>query len=189
LLLRITQYVHKVLQDTVRKGDTVIDATMGNGHDTAFLAHLVGEEGKVIAYDIQEKALAETRKILRAQQLESRVVLNHQCHSQMDKPPVPCSAIVFNLGYLPRSDKKITTTVKTTLPAIEQALKYLAVGGLLVLVVYWQHEQGKQEKHSIESFVETLPFSEFIVLKYQFINLTNEPPFVLAVERRESGKK
>lgn len=39
-------------------GDTVIDATAGNGHDTVFLAQLVGRQGRVWAFDVQSSALA-----------------------------------------------------------------------------------------------------------------------------------
>ena len=57
---RPTELAHLLLSDIIRKGDTVVDATCGNGHDTIFLAALTGEEGKVIAYDIQEAAIQET---------------------------------------------------------------------------------------------------------------------------------
>ncbi len=43
-------------------GDFVIDATMGNGHDTAFLAELVGPSGEVFAFDIQKEALINTEQ-------------------------------------------------------------------------------------------------------------------------------
>ena len=50
-MLRSARYLsHDVLKEAVQKGDTVIDATMGNGHDTLFLCELVGEEGQVIAF-------------------------------------------------------------------------------------------------------------------------------------------
>ena len=48
----------------VEPGDFVIDATMGNGHDTAFLAELVGPSGEVFAFDIQKEALINTEQKL-----------------------------------------------------------------------------------------------------------------------------
>ena len=48
----------------LRPGDTAVDFTMGNGHDTEFLSKTVGETGKVYAFDIQEQALDSTRKRL-----------------------------------------------------------------------------------------------------------------------------
>ena len=41
-----------------------IDATCGNGGDTAFLCRLVGKEGRVLGFDIQPEAIASTRQNL-----------------------------------------------------------------------------------------------------------------------------
>ena len=45
---------HAFLAEVVTKEDVVVDATMGNGHDTLFLAKLVKQ---VYAFDIQEQAV------------------------------------------------------------------------------------------------------------------------------------
>ena len=47
---------HKFISEHVKSGDVCIDATAGRGRDTLFLCELVGEEGKVFAFDIQEEA-------------------------------------------------------------------------------------------------------------------------------------
>ena len=47
------------------EGDTAVDFTMGNGYDTVFLSKTVGPTGRVIAFDIQEKALVSTEQNLR----------------------------------------------------------------------------------------------------------------------------
>ena len=47
------EYMEKILTD----GGTAVDATMGNGHDTETLARLVGGQGHVYAFDIQEAAV------------------------------------------------------------------------------------------------------------------------------------
>jgi len=59
----------------VKEGDTVVDATCGNGNDTAFLASLVGENGRVFGFDIQDKAIANTTKKLTDLNLIDRVTL------------------------------------------------------------------------------------------------------------------
>ena len=61
--MRLTERVHAVLEDQIQAGNWVIDATMGNGHDTLFLSKLVGSEGKVWAFDIQAAAIESTRKL------------------------------------------------------------------------------------------------------------------------------
>ena len=47
----------------IRPGDTVVDFTMGNGHDTEYLCRKV-PDGKVYAFDIQASALENTKKRL-----------------------------------------------------------------------------------------------------------------------------
>ena len=52
-MLRPLEMAHQFLAEVITKEDVVVDATMGNGHDTAFLAQLAGQ---VYAFDIQEQA-------------------------------------------------------------------------------------------------------------------------------------
>lgn len=181
---RITEYVHDLIRSRVRPGDHVIDATMGNGHDTLFLAQLVGPEGKVYAYDIQPQAVESTRKLLEEKDVIERTELILGSHSEMVHEENSIGLIVFNLGYLPGSDKVITTTGSTTIQAIKRALHCLQIGGLVIVVIYWGHTNGKEEKLQVEDFLQNLPYPQYMVLKYQYMNPKNYPPFVLAVERR-----
>ena len=64
MLLPALRFSHQLLKEIVSEGDHVIDATMGNGNDTLFLAELVGSTGHVYAFDIQEQAVENTRKKL-----------------------------------------------------------------------------------------------------------------------------
>lgn len=94
------------------------------------------------------------------------------------------AAAIFNLGYLPGGDKGVTTTGKTTIAAIEQLFNRLKQGGLIVLVVYHGHPQGKKEKNELLAYVESLPQEKAHAATYQFINQKNDPPFVVAIEKR-----
>ena len=58
---RPLEMAHDFLSEVVTKEDIVVDATMGNGHDTLFLAKLAK---KVYAFDIQEQALEKTQERL-----------------------------------------------------------------------------------------------------------------------------
>ena len=60
-MLRPLEMAHQFLAEVITKEDVVVDATMGNGHDTAFLAQLAGQ---VYAFDIQEQALVNTQERL-----------------------------------------------------------------------------------------------------------------------------
>ena len=50
----------RYMEGILRPGDVAVDATMGNGKDTQFLCELVGETGRVYAFDVQEEALERT---------------------------------------------------------------------------------------------------------------------------------
>ena len=58
---RPLEMAHDFLAEVVNQDDIVVDATMGNGHDTLFLAKLAK---KVYAFDIQEQALEKTQERL-----------------------------------------------------------------------------------------------------------------------------
>lgn len=56
-LERVLPFARTLLQTAVKEGDYAVDATLGNGHDTCFLAEIVGDSGKVFGFDIQKKRL------------------------------------------------------------------------------------------------------------------------------------
>ena len=90
-----------ILERVVQAGDAVIDATMGNGHDTAFLCEAVGPSGHVYAFDIQAQAVASTESLLRREGLLDRAELFCCGHQRMDEfVREPVRAVVFNLGWL-----------------------------------------------------------------------------------------
>ena len=53
--------VHKILKMHIKPGDFCIDATSGNGHDSVYLCELCGENGHVLAMDIQPEAVESTQ--------------------------------------------------------------------------------------------------------------------------------
>lgn len=184
-LQSILAFAHKLLSDCLKTGDIAVDGTMGNGNDTLHLAQLVGDTGHVYAFDIQEDALLATQARLEAAALAHRVSLIHAGHEHMSNfVPPHIAAAVFNFGYLPRGDHRITTQPETSLQAIQAALNLLKPNGLLILVIYQGHETGKQESQAITQFTSQLPQQQFRVLRYEFINQINSPPLILAIEKR-----
>ena len=171
-MLRSARYLsHDVLREAVQKGDTVIDATMGNGHDTLFLCELVGEEGQVIAFDVQEAAVESTRKRLAEAGMLERAVLYCRGHEHMDEAGVAdVSAIVFNLGWLPGGDKSVTTLWETTKIALEKALHLLKQHGVLLLCAYPGHAEGDRERAEVINFLASLPPQRYNVLHQKFLN-------------------
>ena len=56
--------VHTFLRQHVQGGAFCIDATAGKGRDTALLCRLAGLTGRVLAFDIQQEAVDQTRALL-----------------------------------------------------------------------------------------------------------------------------
>ena len=166
-------------------GDRVIDATMGNGHDTQILCELVGDSGHVFAFDIQEQAVERTRKRLLEAGLLSRAALyccGHQHMAEMISQPV--HAIVFNLGWLPGGNKEITTQWETTEAAVSQALDLLLPEGICSICVYPGHAAGDYEREQLENMLSALRPQEFNVLHHRFINAGPGAPECYLIQKQ-----
>ncbi|MBP1969568.1 16S rRNA C1402 N4-methylase RsmH [Virgibacillus natechei] len=186
MLSGILHYAHELLEGSINKGETVIDATCGNGNDTLFLSKIIGDSGHVLAFDIQNQAIINTKQLLDDHKCTNVTVIqdshanifNHVSANQ------EIGGAIFNLGYLPNSDKSVITKGESTLSAIHSILRHLKKNGLIVIVVYHGHQGGKQEKESLLEYLTSLNQKEFSVLKHEFINQKNNPPFVLAIQKR-----
>lgn len=183
-LKRVLPFAKELLKEAVQVGDVAIDATAGNGHDTRFLAELVGDSGHVYAFDIQEEALQATKE--RLGEFGERATLILDGHQHVLKYITKeVAGAVFNLGYLPGSDHSVVTKGETTISAIEGILKLLRIGGIIVLVVYHGHEGGKEERDAVMDYVSSLPQLQIDVMKYEFLNQKNSPPFIVAIEKKK----
>lgn len=183
-LERVLQYAQTLLTSAVGEGDIAVDATAGNGHDTLFLAQLVGDDGFVYAFDVQKQAVDTTLHRLLDNALEHRALVLKDGHENVAKyVNKPVAGAIFNLGYLPGSDHEVITRPNTTIQALESLLKLLKVGGIIVLVIYHGHEGGKEERDEVIRFVSELPQKYIHVLRYEFLNQKNDPPFVIALEK------
>ncbi len=179
---KIIEFAHRLIASKVTKDDICIDMTIGNGKDTLFLCSLAKF---VYGFDIQPQALSHTQRLL-----EENAINNYQLwmtsHENVDlyvKEKV--KAIVYNLGYLPLGDKKITTMTATTLASLKKALLMLKEGGIIVMVIYPGHLEGMKESQALLKFTSELDQKEFDVIQYQFINQIHQPPYTLIIERRK----
>jgi ubiquinone/menaquinone biosynthesis C-methylase UbiE len=68
----------KILKPYVKKGIKALDIGCGPGFFTIAIAELIGENGKVIAADLQEGMLQKLNKKIRGTELEKRVK-PHKC--------------------------------------------------------------------------------------------------------------
>lgn len=157
--MRLTERAHHILRSCIQNGDTVIDATAGNGHDTQLLTQLVQPTGHVIAIDIQAAAIQSTHQRLTAHNASKYCQLIHQNHNlalaQLTQSnPQKIRAIIFNLGYLPGSDKTQQTTPADTLPALNSALQLLLPqNGHLLVTAYRAHPGGQTETTAIQQWM------------------------------------
>lgn len=178
------QFSHQLLAEIVKAGDIVVDATMGNGHDTLYLSKLVKNNGHVFAFDIQKTALKNTKQRLISNNACDNVSLICDSHANLDQyVNDKIKAAIFNLGYLPNGDKKIITQAKSTIQAIKQLLPKLTINGRIILVLYYGHLGGKEEKDAILNYTKELEQKNYQVMTYQFINQINNPPICLCIDK------
>jgi len=179
---------HELAKKIVRPGDTVVDATAGNGNDTIYLAQLVGPSGLVFSFDIQAEAILATRDKLVLANLESRVKLIQDGHENLDKYlSKPIKLIIFNLGYLPGGDKCIITKPATTLAALKKSLSFLESEGLVLFTVYTGHPGGQEEWESIQAYIGQLPKEQYDVVLCTYLNRNVHHPFTIMIQKLNNG--
>lgn len=171
---------------TIREGDTVVDATMGNGKDTLFLCDLVGGSGHVYAFDVQAEAVERTRERVREAGFEPRTTLLLAGHETMaEHVKAPVQAVMFNLGWLPGAEHIVTTRTETTLKAVSAALELIAPGGIVTVCVYPGHEEGTRELKALKEYVSGLSVRTFNVLYHSFVNASSQTPQLFLIQRNK----
>lgn len=166
LRISLVKEAQNTISDLLQPGDITIDATCGNGHDTLFLAEQVDVTGKVYGFDIQQRALDSTTQKLIEQQQFSQVELICTGHENIEQYIQPhhqhrIAAVMFNLGYLPGSDKSLITQTETTLAALTAACKQLISSGLITIIAYPGHQGGRQELEALQNWLIKLDNAAF----------------------------
>lgn len=177
---------HTFLEQHITPGSFCIDATAGRGRDTAFLCRLVGEQGKVLAFDIQQEAVEATRIRLKEEGLDAigEVVLDSHIHMDQYAQPGTVDAVVFNFGYLPGGDHRIFTRPETSIPAVEQGLSLLREGGVLCACVYHGGDTGYEERDALMDYFATIDSKVYTVLVCDFRNRPGDPPIAVLIWKR-----
>ena len=167
-LVPLTQIAHSIAENFLTASSFAIDATLGNGHDTLFLAQKISSPGRIHGFDIQSEAISATSDRLKGQELLNRVTLHQLGHQEMDKV-LPSSlihntsVIFFNLGYLPGGDKATTTLLPTTLQALQLSWhQYLSREGMLSIMLYPGHPQGAVEADGVLEWLHLLGEAHFV---------------------------
>jgi tRNA A58 N-methylase Trm61 len=170
-----------LVKEALREGDLAIDATAGNGHDSAFLAECVGASGRVIAFDIQPEAIDQARRQVTGCGFADRVEFHLESHTRITAHAAPgtAAAVMFNLGYLPGGDHAIATECSETLAAIDQAVEVLKPGGVLSIVCYPGHAAGTGEAAAVEDKLTSLSHDGWRVAVYKMCGTHRPAPFLL----------
>lgn len=88
------------------------------------------------------------------------------------------------MGFLPGSDKKITTLKESTIISLEKSTKILNKGGIIIVVSYLGHENSFEERVAVDEFLKELDQRIFRVEKREFYNQKHNPPIVYLIEKR-----
>lgn len=164
-----------------------IDATAGKGKDTALLAELAGDSGKVIAMDIQQDAIDATETLLKKKELNHRVQLVLDSHANLKQYAMPgtVECITFNLGYLPGGDHSIATQAESTIAALEASLQLLKPYGIITLAIYQGGDTGFEEKNAVLEWLKTVDHKQYTVMVTDFYNRPNNPPLAVCIIREQ----
>lgn len=167
---------HSLIKEIITPTSIAVDATIGNGNDTLFLALNCYY---VYGFDIQAIALTNTKnKLAHLTNFElicdSHTNMSHYVKQQVD-------LVVFNLGYLPKGDPTITTTAFSTMQAIKEAAKLLKSKGYLLMSFYIGHLSGKTEH---DCFIEQLELMKtFKLLKSYTYQDRKDAPILYLLQR------
>ena len=182
MIKKVIPFAHNKLKEIVTQDDYVIDGTCGNGFDTLFLARLAR---KVYAFDVQDLAIENTKDRIKRNKLFN-VKLIKDSHANLDKyVEEPIKAAMFNLGYLPGSDKRVVTKSDSTIEAIKKTQERLLPGGLICLTVYTGKFGGEEESNELLSYVRPLNHEEYNVIKYSYYN-KSKAPYIIIIEKQHN---
>jgi hypothetical protein len=180
--LNILNKAKQLMIDNLKDNDIVVDATIGNGYDTLFLGNII-TKGKIYGFDIQDKAISNTNQLLIENNItnytlfkESHQNINHILNDYIGK----ISLIIFNLGYLPSGDKKITTKYESTIKAIDNSLLLLNEKGKIVITVYPGHKEGLEESEQLKKHL--INYKEYQI-NYYHNNTKNDSPYLIEIKK------
>ena len=168
--------VHEFLRRHVKEGAFCIDATAGRGRDTALLCRLAGKEGRVLAFDIQQSAVDQTRTLLEREGLSAQVILDSHAHMERYAQAGMVDCVVFNFGRLPGGDPHIFTRAESSVAAIDAGLRLLRPRGVMAIALYYGKENGYRERDAILQYLQTIDDRMYSVLCCEWSNRRGEPP-------------
>ena len=155
--------------------EIAVDMTVGNGHDTLFLAQ---HFPKVIGFDLQPQAIANVQNKCVFKNVTLYCADHYYVADYLDYADL----FLFNLGWLPGSDKTILTTAEHTVATLEKCQGLLRKGGLISIVCYRGSAEQRAENAAIAAWIESN--NAFCVQVVQMLKNTKAPVlYLLALEK------
>jgi hypothetical protein len=185
---------HHYWEKLLQSGGWTIDATCGNGNDTLKLAELLRDkQGGVIGIDVQQEAINKTKELLQLHLSSGEQVRVHlYCQSHSCFPPIAkensIRLIVYNLGYLPKGNKQMTTLASSTLESVNQAMSLIVPGGAVSITCYPGHEEGKREEEALLKELSNLCPTTWNVCYHTFPNRSMAPTLFI-LQMNDPSKK
>lgn len=167
----------------LEKNHIVIDATCGNGYDSLFVSQILIESmnGSLFCFDIQKEAIDATTFLLKNSLTTAafeKIIFFNESHEDFSKYiKTKVNLIIYNLGYLPKGNRELTTKVETTLSSIRSGLSLLDDRGALSITCYPGHIEGEKEEKALISFLSTLDNYKYSVCYHKWLNADKAPSF------------
>lgn len=169
-----------LIKNYVKNVETAIDMTVGNGYDSKMILDNFDLK-KLYCFDIQQEALDNTSELLKNYSKYELILDNHSNFYKYVDENIDFA--IYNLGYLPKGDKNITTNAVDVEKSLVELLKKLNDKAVVIITFYIGHLCGKIESSEISYFLNSLNQKEFTVLQFNFTNQKNEPPYVVMVQK------
>lgn len=147
-MLRVTSFVHQFIKNTFTKPSTILDLTLGNGNDAYFCLQ---KGHRVIGFDVQSLAIERS-------EVKCHAYPNHVFH-QLDHALLDTviyehlDGVLMNNGYLPNGDEHITTSLSSSLLALEQSIALMRPLAYMIVTLYRKQVGGLTESEGIEAYL------------------------------------
>jgi hypothetical protein len=89
---------------------------------------------------------------------------------------------MFNLGYLPGSDKSVQTQPLSTLNALKSAIALMKKPSIMSVLAYTGHPGGRQEAQAVKEWARQLSKNDYHVTIQIPKTAKNNPPELILIE-------
>lgn len=171
---------HYLIENRVENNIRACDMTAGNGKDSKFI--LDNKNPKILyAFDIQKLSQERCEKLIGQRENFKFILDDHKNIEKYIEEKI--DLFIYNLGFLPKGDKSITTNYKSVIQSLKSCLDLLNENGIILITFYPGHDEGKNEEKYVGEFLKNLDQKTFQVIKYNFYNQINNPPFLISIRK------